>query len=136
MLIDWNDNKAKISKFFSVGEVTQFDNRRVPIKGSLVEKEVLRLAKELDLIREKWGSAIRVTSWYRPKDINKSVGGVENSQHILGSAADLTVEEKYWFSFDQFLDKEWGDKAIGYGLSLNKGFTHVDLRPGRIRFYY
>ena len=42
----------------------------------------------LDPLREKIGK-IKVTSGYRTKDYNKSVGGAWNSQHCLGMACDI-----------------------------------------------
>lgn len=45
----------------------------------------------LDPLRELWGGPITVTSGYRSKELNKAVGGVSNSHHTLGCAADITV---------------------------------------------
>lgn len=43
----------------------------------------------LDRIRSNWGSPIRVTSGYRCPELNKKVGGVKNSAHLYGYAADI-----------------------------------------------
>ena len=43
----------------------------------------------LDPIREAWGEPIVVSSGYRSKELNELVGGVKNSHHMLGCAADL-----------------------------------------------
>lgn len=43
----------------------------------------------LDPIRERYGAPITVTSGYRCAALNKAVGGVTNSQHLTGQAADL-----------------------------------------------
>lgn len=48
-----------------------------------------RLADYLDGIREKVGIPILVSSGYRCPLLNKAVGGVPNSQHLKGLAADL-----------------------------------------------
>ena len=45
----------------------------------------------LDPLREAWGAPIHVNSGYRCAALNKAVGGVPTSQHILGEAADITV---------------------------------------------
>jgi len=87
--IDWKNPPQKISKHFSVGEVTKNDPRRIPIAGSDIEKNILALARELDKIREDWDSAIIVTSWYRPAAVNKAVGGSSGSQHLYGRAVDI-----------------------------------------------
>ena len=43
----------------------------------------------LDPIREAWGEPIVVSSGYRCKELNTLVGGVKNSHHLLGCAADI-----------------------------------------------
>lgn len=53
------------------------------------------LAKNvLQPIRDKYGKAINITSGYRCKELNKAVGGVSNSQHCTGNAADIDVGDK------------------------------------------
>lgn len=43
----------------------------------------------LDPLREAYGKPITVKSGYRCKKLNKIVGGVYNSQHLEGKAADI-----------------------------------------------
>ena len=43
----------------------------------------------IDTDREALGRDIRINSGYRCNTLNKSVGGVENSQHLCGEAADI-----------------------------------------------
>ena len=45
----------------------------------------------LDPLREAWGAPLYVTSGYRCPVLNRAVGGVPHSQHILGQAADVTT---------------------------------------------
>lgn len=45
--------------------------------------------KVLDPLREIYGKPIYVSSGYRCPKLNKAVGGVSNSQHLKGEAADL-----------------------------------------------
>lgn len=132
-MVDWNNPKDKVSKFFTVGEVTQNDKRRIP-KSKAVQESIVRLAKELDKVREAYGKPIGVTSWYRPPDVNREVGGVSNSQHIQGSAADVYPIGGDINHFQKWVDSFWGDKAVGYG--AKKGFVHLDLRTGRKRWNY
>lgn len=133
-LIDWNNPTCKISKYFTVREVTQGDKRRIPVIKK-IQDNIIKLAFELDRVREAWGDPIVVTSWYRPPAVNCAVGGVSNSQHLTGSAADIYPLNGQLLKFQNWLDKEaWADKALGYG--AKKGFVHLDLRKGRIRWVY
>lgn len=127
--IDWNNPKAKISEYFTVWEVTKSDPRRIPRSGSEVEREIFKLAIELDKIRKEWGSPILISSWYRPPAVNQAVGGVSNSQHIYGRAADIRpVDRTSLLTFQTFIDQHWHG-ALGYGAV--KGFVHVDTRNGK-----
>jgi putative chitinase len=127
--IDWNDNNSMVSRYFTVGEVTNHDSRRIPTSGSDEETNIRKLAQELDKLREAWGHPIGVTSWYRPYDINLAVGGVPNSTHISGGAADIYDMSGNDSAFELYLDQHWGG-GVGYGVASGRGFTHVDLFGG------
>lgn len=43
----------------------------------------------LDPLRQQFGAPIIVNSGYRSIAVNNAVGGVPNSQHLLGHAADI-----------------------------------------------
>ena len=45
----------------------------------------------LQPVRDKLGFPITVTSGFRCKQLNSAIGGVSNSQHMKGEAADLQV---------------------------------------------
>lgn len=127
--INWRDPSVKISKFFTVGEVTKGDPRRIPASGSAIEKNILALARELDKLREDWGKPVLVTSWYRPDAINRAVGGASGSQHTTGRAADIRpVNPGELLRFQSWCDEHWFG-ALGYG--ARRGFVHLDIRNGR-----
>lgn len=127
-VIDWKNPQQKISRYFLTGEVTKNDLRRIPVTESEIESNILRLAIELDKIREEWGSGIVVTSWYRPIAVNRAVGGASNSQHIFGRAADIKPANGDLLRFQGWLDQGWFG-ALGYG--AKKGFVHLDMRNGK-----
>ena len=140
---DWWDGRTDfISRYFTENDVTNGDDRRIPVKGSEVERNVFSMALELDKIRAEWGAPIGVTSWYRPPAVNREVGGATFSQHITGGAVDIYTLDGRDYAFEDFLDAHWGG-GLGYGVSSGKGFTHLDLReggwrrgPGTIRWTY
>lgn len=47
--------------------------------------------KLLDPVRELNGAPLTVNSGFRSPALNNAIGGVKNSQHILGEAADVTA---------------------------------------------
>ena len=49
----------------------------------------LKMVKVADAIRERLGVPVGVNSGVRCKNHNAAVGGVSNSQHVYGTAADL-----------------------------------------------
>ena len=46
----------------------------------------------LQPLRDWWGKEVKIGSGFRSKDLNKAVGGVPNSQHLAGQAADLCID--------------------------------------------
>ena len=55
-----------------------------------VEKNLKALVENvLDPVREKLGRPITVNCGYRSPKLNNAVGGVSNSQHVTGEAADI-----------------------------------------------
>jgi putative chitinase len=49
------------------------------------------LAEQMERVRALFGAVIEITSGYRNPQINALVGGVPNSAHALGHAADFHV---------------------------------------------
>lgn len=53
---------------------------------------IILVDRVLDPIRERLGVPVRITSGYRSKALNELVGGVKNSPHLIGCAADFTID--------------------------------------------
>lgn len=83
-------------KYFTIKELTRSTTAQLRGIDNTPSQQVidnLRALVEnvLDPLREAWGAPIHVNSGYRCAALNKAVGGVPTSQHILGEAADITV---------------------------------------------
>ena len=125
--INWTDFDFRVTPNLTVGEILQWDKRRIPRKGSAQEREVLKTAKEYQKIRVAWGRPLGVTSFYRPEPINSQVGGVRGSQHTLGKAIDIYPIHSSLTGFYQWIRQRWTG-ALGDGRP--RGFIHLDTRSG------
>lgn len=63
---------------------------RLAQRNNEVRKNISFLRDVLNHVREFLQEPIIVTSWYRGVEHNKRVGGVRNSHHLTGGAADIT----------------------------------------------
>ena len=92
------------------------------------------LVNILEEIRKRAGDqTLHVTSGYRPIAYNRKVGGVSNSTHIDGLAADIYSEHISTEALWEICDDVIGDRG-GVGFYPNQGFVHVDIRGYRARW--
>lgn len=145
---------TKLSKNFTLEELTfsiTANNHGINNTPNSEAKAALkRLAVEvLQPIRDAYGQPIIVSSGYRCPALNAAVGGVKNSQHVLGQAADIkAVNQKangILFNFIRDLVKS-GKLKVGqliweYGTKTRPNWIHVSLpRAGKqnnqILYYY
>lgn len=86
-------------KHFTLGELcasTTADAHGIKNTPPLQEAGNLKALAEnvLDPLREWYGKPILVNSGYRCPQLNRLVGGANNSQHMKGEAADITAGSK------------------------------------------
>ena len=112
-----NPSPSLRTKYFTLSELVHSStatNRgwsNIPTPVAL--SNLHRLMVYLDKIREDYGAPIRVSSGYRSPRLNKAVGGVSDSQHLYGLAADLVVPDldrlfgviRKLGGFDQLIDE-------------------------------
>ena len=126
---------AAVSRYFTWGEVWQWDTRRITDSPTILAR-IRQHALHLDALREAWGSGLIVTSWYRDPATNAAVGGVANSQHLTGGAADLYPSNGQLKAFEDYCVAHWEYGGIGKGVSSGKGFVHLDDRGQRVIWLY
>ncbi len=124
--INWRDFDKRITPNFTVGEVSNWDARRV-VSNPIHADNAIRLAKELQKARDFIGRPIKVNSWFRPPDINRAIGGASNSQHLTANAADIACPDLAFAKFLTIFRTNWDGYLLAYPLSK---FLHVDLRAG------
>ena len=90
----------KLTKNFSLEEMYMSDTaRRCGIDNKPQTEEVVEnlralCTEVLQPLRDHLGRPVTITSGYRCKELNKRVGGVRNSQHLKGEAADIRVKNR------------------------------------------
>lgn len=126
------NKSAKISKFFTwkemiqskTSEKKQIDN--VP-NDVITRLNIIRLANTLDLVRAHLDEPVIINSGYRSKKVNELVGGVENSLHMEGKAADISfTKEGDYEKALKFLKKHRKSLSIDEIVPYNT-YIHVGI---------
>ena len=94
--------------------------------GELPENGISQaLLDGLEKLRTAIGDKpINVTNAYRCQHHNQEVGGVRDSQHVLGKAADIWVEGYSSYRLGGICEEIFD----GVGIYIDDDFVHVDMR--------
>ena len=93
-------------------------------EGNEIDQRVINMCQR---IRDEIGTPVRINSGYRCAKHNMRVGGVKNSYHTKGLAADLSCEKgalELW-TVIQRLWKEDKLPELSYAIKY-KNFVHID----------
>ena len=125
------DGSRRLAPDFKVRELRCKDGT-----DTVMVDEVLTVV--LQCIREHFGKPVTITSGYRTAAHNAAVGGAKSSQHLLGRAADIRVEDvsvEDVASYAERLMPDWG--GVGrYPVKAGRttGWVHVDTRADKARW--
>ena len=118
------DGSKKLSQNFMVSEFACKDGSdKVLVDTALVDA--------LQKIRDHFGRAVTINSAYRNAAYNAKIGGVSNSQHVKGTAADIVVQGVTPLAVAQYA--EYIMQGSG-GIGQYSSFTHIDTRANRARW--
>lgn len=78
----------------------------------------------LEDVRRHFNAPVTINSGCRCATYNKKVGGVQNSQHVQGIAADIVVQDASPDAVASYLEARHPDCGIG----RYNTFTHIDVR--------
>ena len=121
------DGDLKLSKNFKVKEFRCKDGS----DKILIEEKLVTLLQKM---RDKFGE-INISSAYRTATYNRKAGGVSNSQHLYGLAADITIKDN-----SRLLEAAQYAEKIGFtGVGLDnkyQKFLHLDTRKNKSFFRY
>ncbi len=89
---------------------------------------IVKLAIQLQVLRDYLGKPIKINSGYRSPKHNKAIGGVKNSQHVLGKASDIKVKgikpEELALIIERLISD--GEMLQG-GIGIYNTFVHYDI---------
>lgn len=117
-------NYIKIARYFSLYEFECSCCNRVMLSSDLLTR--------LNHLRNIINKPIYINSGYRCKEENQRVGGVPDSYHLLGMAADIQVKD---ILLSDLLIYAQGIEFNGIGFYENNNFLHLDIRPGPTQFW-
>lgn len=134
--------KGKLTEHFTIDEyqVNQTEN-------CSITREAIEHADMLEEFRKWLKKPMRVNSWYRTKDYNKKVGGIDTSSHLRGIATDWGIPNVSEKTFIKYAKKwkaickkhgvvgeaglyTWGIH-LGSHITYSKVFSHWDSRSGK-----
>ena len=121
-------------KYFNLEEFLTSSTARQKSIENLPSWEVIEHLNELGLfldeLREDWGSGIIVSSGFRIKALNKAVGGVDNSIHEIGYAADIQPANGKFKEFAKFVENWVKNRKVDQVIieqSKKSRWIHVGL---------
>lgn len=119
-------NDIQVSKNFKLREFHCKDGSNlVKIDSVLIDK--------LQKLRDRLGVPLTINSAFRTEAYNKKIKGSPKSQHIQGTAVDVSIRNIKMKIEDIAKIAE----SIGFtGIGLYDTFIHLDVRPGKSKFDY
>jgi uncharacterized protein YcbK (DUF882 family) len=123
-----------MTKNFSKEEFDCNDGSEMPIN---IYHNMVKVANQLQTLRDYIGKPIQVNSAWRSEEYNASIGGVKNSQHIMGRAADIVIKGMTPIEVSKIIEEliSKGDMLQG-GLGIYSSFVHYDIRGEKARWDY
>lgn len=121
----------KIGKYFTKKE---FEHSNTAIKNAIDNKMDYTALKNatklveyvLDPLREHLDKPIIINSGYRSSELNHYLGGVKDSQHLTGEAADIRIGKK---GFDFIRENLPFDQLIWeFGNDTKPQWVHVSYK--------
>lgn len=123
---DWISDHFYMGEFIysAVAVERGLDNTPPPEAQKAIRNLVKKLLEPLRVYTNDM-APMHISSGYRSEELNRLVGGVENSQHLIGEAVDIYTFESCCL-LDALQESRLNfDQAIYY---RRRGFMHLSLK--------
>jgi len=115
----------KLTENFNLSEFESKDGAEMPQEVLI---NITKLACNLQRLRDALNRPIRINSGYRSPSHNEAIGGVKNSQHTKGKAADIVVEGLSPKRVKRAIESLILDgEMLQGGIGLYDTFIHYDI---------
>jgi len=123
-----------MTKNFSKEEFNCNDGSEMPIN---IYHNMVKVANQLQVLRNYIKKPIKINSAWRSQEYNASIGGVKDSQHIMGRAADIVVKGMNPVEVSKIIEDliSKGEMLQG-GIGIYSSFIHYDIRGTKTRWNY
>ena len=127
--------QSKITQLTDDFQKWEFDSKTQKVMSKTIYENVLKLAINLQVLRNEIGEAINVTSGYRTRAENERIGGAKESKHLTGQAADINcasyTPEELKIIIEKLIKEGKMEKG---GLASYSKHTHYDNRGHNARW--
>lgn len=129
-------NDIQLSPHFKLSEFENSSTARARGINNKVPEHLIPSLRTLctevlEPLREHVKEPVIISSGYRCPKLNKLVGGVSNSQHMTGEAADIHLSDqkklREWFTW--LMDNTHFDELIWETSDRKRYWIHIALRP-------
>jgi putative chitinase len=114
-----------LAEFTNSNYATRHGIKNTP--SSQIKQNLQVLANGLEEVRTLLAKPISISSGYRNLELNRAMGGSNNSAHMLGYAADFDSNE---YGTPKQIVKAIKDSNIEYDQLINEGdWVHISFDP-------
>jgi len=123
---------GNLTEDFSLSDFACKDGTPVPPE---FHENAARLARNLQALRDRLGECVHINSAFRTQRHNRTVGGVDGSQHVLCTAVDIYVDSLSASELRDAIETLISEGAMDEGgVGMYKDFVHYDMRGERARW--
>jgi zinc D-Ala-D-Ala carboxypeptidase len=114
-----------LAEFTNSNYATRHGIKNIP--SSQIKQNLQVLANGLEEVRALLGTPILISSGYRNLELNRAIGGSNNSSHMLGYAADFDSNA---YGTPKQIVKAIKDSNIEYDQLIEEGnWVHISFDP-------